>query len=116
MKRLILAETSIHPDALTFITCHHQETVQEVIEAIKMNKVVVVGMKQNPVVKKARKALDEKKISYEYLEYGSYLSQWKKRLAIKLWSGWPTYPQIFINGQLIGGCEDLVKYLATNKI
>lgn len=116
MNRLTLAETSIHPDALAFITRNHQETVQEVIEAIKMNKIVVVGMKQNPVVKKARQILDEKKLSYEYLEYGSYLSQWKRRLAIKLWSGWPTYPQVFINGQLIGGCEDLVKYLAANKI
>lgn len=116
MKRLILEEASIHPDALKFISRNHQETVQEVIQAIKSNKIVVVGMKQNPVVKKARKILDENKMSYEYLEYGSYLSQWKRRLAIKLWSGWPTYPQVFINGQLIGGCDDLVKYLAANKI
>jgi monothiol glutaredoxin len=45
------------------------------------------------------------------LSYGNYFSKWKQRLAIKLWSGWPTYPQIFIDGKLIGGCDDLIKYL-----
>ena len=28
--------------------------------------------------------------------------------AIKLWSGWPTFPQVFVDGTLIGG-EDLTK-------
>ena len=35
-------------------------------------------------------------------------SEWKKRLAIKLWSGWPTFPQVFVRGTLIGG-EELTK-------
>jgi glutaredoxin-related protein len=47
-------------------------------------------------------------VTYKYLEYGSYLSQWKTRLAIKLWSGFPTFPQVYVNGTLIGG-EDLTK-------
>ena len=41
-------------------------------------------------------------------EYGSYFSKWKERLAIKLWSGWPTFPQVFVRASLIGG-EDLTK-------
>ena len=65
--------------------------------------VVVVGMAQNPVVKAVRKGLTEAGISFTYLEYGSYLSQWKPRLAIKMWSGWPTYPQVFVRGTLVGG-------------
>ena len=111
MNRPILAEIQVHPDALKFITGNYSETVNEVINAVKANKTVVVGMSQNPVVKKARKVLDEAKIPYTYLEYGSYFSEWKKRLAIKLWSGWPTYPQVFMDGKLIGGCDDLIKFL-----
>ena len=32
---------------------------------------------------------------------------WKERLAIKMWSGWPTFPQIFVKGVLIGGNQEL---------
>jgi monothiol glutaredoxin len=111
MGRLTLSDSNIHPEALKFMTNNHSQTVQEVMEAVKHNKIVVIGMRQNPVVKKARKILTEKNMSYKYMEYGSYFSGWKRRLAIKLWTGWPTYPQIFIEGQFIGGCEDLVKLL-----
>jgi glutaredoxin-related protein len=65
-------------------------------------------MAQNPHVRKVRRSLDEAGVTYRYLEYGSYLSKWKERLAIKLWSGWPTFPQVFVRGVLIGG-ENLTK-------
>lgn len=28
-----------------------------------------------------------------------------------MWSGWPTFPQVFVNGTLIGGFDDTVKAL-----
>jgi glutaredoxin-related protein len=86
----------------------HAEVVREVQEAVRREPVVVVGMAQNPHVRKVRQALDEAGVAYEYLEYGSYFGKWKERLAIKLWSGWPTFPQVFVRGTLIGG-EDLTK-------
>lgn len=111
MERKILAETQVHPEALKFMAQNHANVVNEVASAVAANKIVVVGMAQNPVVKKARKVLEEKKMEYKYLTYGGYFSKWKPRLAIKLWSGWPTYPQVFIDGKLIGGCDELVKFL-----
>lgn len=27
------------------------------------------------------------------------------REALKVYSNWPTYPQLYINGELIGGCD-----------
>ncbi len=111
MKRNVLEDSNVHSSALHFISHFHHETVQEVINAVKTHKIVIVGMAQNPVVKKARKHLESQNMDYYYLSYGSYFSQWKKRLAIKLWSGWPTYPQVFIDGKLIGGCDDLIKFL-----
>lgn len=111
MERNVLPVSQIHPDALNFMKDNHSSTVQEVISAIEKNKVVVVGMGQNPVVKKAKKILEEANIPYTYLSYGNYFSKWQQRLAIKLWSGWPTYPQVFIDGKLIGGAADLAKFL-----
>src|ERR1700728_2884235 len=80
----------------------------EVRAAVDREPLVVVGMAQNPHVRNLRKVLDEAKVDYTYLEYGSYFSKWKERLAIKLWSGWPTFPQVFLKGVLLGG-EDLTK-------
>src|SRR5438046_10541438 len=57
-------------------------------------------MRQNPFPKKARKLLDEAGLAYKYLEYGSYLGEWRRRLALKMWTGWPTFPMVFVKGVL----------------
>src|SRR5262249_23907885 len=98
----------IAPQALRKISEFHPDVVREVSDAVAQRDVVVVGMTQNPHVKNVRKALDAAGIAFTYLEYGSYFSQWKERLALKLWSGWPTFPQVYVRGMLIGG-EDLTK-------
>ena len=116
MNRNILSTENVEPEALSQITNFHSEVVKEVIDAIGSNRVVVVGMAQNPVVKKVKKALNKANITYKYLEFGSYFSAWKPRLAIKLWSGWPTYPQVFVNGKLIGGCDDTIRALQDGKL
>jgi len=104
--RPILEQNLIHP-AIHAKLGGDQSLLNEVKDAISHNGVVVVGMKQNPVVKSTRKLLDEQQVDYLYLEYGSYLSKWRERLAIKMWSGFATFPQIFIDGVLIGGYTDL---------
>jgi monothiol glutaredoxin len=103
-----LAEQSIAPAALSAMVAFGAEVVREVEEAVQRDPVVVVGMAQNPHVRNVRQALDEAGVAYTYLEYGSYFSKWKERLAIKLWSGWSTFPQVFVRASLIGG-EDLTK-------
>ena len=103
-----LEQRSIAPAVLSAMEAFHPDVVREVQEAVRREPVVVVGMAQNPHVRKVRQALDQAGVAYKYLEYGSYLGKWKERLAIKLWSGWPTFPQVFVRGVLIGG-EDLTK-------
>lgn len=116
MTRPILDHDKLAPEALKSILNFHSKTVSEVISAVQSNRIVVVGMGQNPFVKKSRKALEDAGIPFKYLEFGNYLSHWKPRLAIKLWSGWPTYPQIFVEGKLIGGHTDLVLALKTGEV
>jgi glutaredoxin-related protein len=112
-NRKILDPSNIHPAALEKMNEKYTETIREIEQAIANNAVVVVGMAQNPHVKHVRKALQEAGIDFKYLEYGSYLSEWRRRLAIKLWSGWPTFPQVFVRGVLIGGA-DLTKAALTD--
>lgn len=114
--RPLLPEDKIDSGAARQMAAFHSNVVDEVKRAIAENAIVVVGMKQNPVVKAARKALDEAGKAHTYIGYGSYLGGWKERLAIKLWSGWPTFPQVFVAGKLIGGCRELKVMIKDGKL
>lgn len=116
MPRSILDEAHIHPAIRETIANNHADIVTEVKAAIATNDVVVVGMAQNPVPKQARQMLDAAGIPYKYLSYGSYLSQWRRRNALKMWTGWPTFPMIFVKGVLIGGAADLKKLLDSGEL
>lgn len=94
----------------------HPETVDQVRATVERDAVVVVGMAQNPFVKKVRQALTTAGLAYTYLEYGSYLGMWKERLAIKLWSGWSTFPQVFVRGVLLGGHDETVKAISDGSL
>lgn len=83
------------------------DTVAEVAAAVATERIVVIGVAWNGPARRARKMLDSQGISYRYLQYGSYLTGWRRRVAIKLWSGWPTFPQVFVRGTLVGGASDL---------
>lgn len=107
-ERPKLADDKVAAPVKEIVAKFHRAIVDEVATTVARDPVVVVGMAQNPVVKKARALLTSKGINYTYLEYGSYLGKWKERLAIKLWAGFPTFPMVFMNGELVGGHSELV--------
>lgn len=111
MSRKVLDEARIHPAIRQRLAQNHADVLASVQAAVAANAVVVVGMRQNPHPRKARRMLDSLGTQYTYLEYGSYLSEWKRRLALKMWAGWPTFPMIFVNGTLIGGAQDLQRLI-----
>jgi glutaredoxin-related protein len=111
MTRQILDESKIHPAIREAIAGQNADIVREVQAAIASNDVVVVGMAQNPFPKKARKSLDAIAAPYKYLEYGSYWSQWRRRSALKMWTGWQSFPMVFVKGVLVGGAEELQRLI-----
>ena len=115
MPRPILEEDRIHPAVRGIIAGHGSEILKEVRDAVAANDIVVVGMRQNPAPKKARRLLDALGKPYKYLEYGSYFGGYRRRLPLKMWTGWPTFPMIFIKGVFIGGASDLAALLAEEK-
>ena len=116
MARSILPEEKIHPAVREKVASHGADILKEVRDAVAANQIVVVGMRQNPHPKKARKLLDDAGLAYKYLEYGSYLGQWRRRLALKMWTGWPTFPMVFVKGVLIGGASDLAKLIESGEL
>lgn len=114
--RQILDPVKIEAHASSKIEAFHSTVVAEVKQAVSENKVVVIGMTGNIFVGKARKLLASNGVEHKYLAYGSYFGGWKQRLAIKLWSGWPTFPQVFVEGRLVGGYTDLEHLIREGKL
>ncbi len=116
MSRNILGDANIHPAIRQKVADYHADIVKEVQAAIAAHDIVVVGMRQNPFPRRARKALDRVGAPYKYLEYGSYLGGWRARTALKMWTGWPTFPMIFIKGVLVGGATDLTRLIDSGEL
>ena len=116
MPRALLAESRLHPAIRDRVASHHADIVQAVQAAVAQHPVVVVGMAGNPWPKKARKALDAAGVAHHDLDYGSYFSDWRRRTALKMWTGWPTLPMVFVKGQLVGGATDLQKLIDSGEL
>jgi glutaredoxin-related protein len=116
MPRPILDEAHIHPAIRDNIATNRTEIVREVQAAIAANAVVIVGMRLNPAPRKARKMLDAAGVPYKYLEYGSYFADWRRRGALKMWTGWQTFPMVFVKGVLVGGASDLWKLVESGEL
>ena len=109
-----------HPPVLPAIaqaqTAFQSDLVAEVSKVIAEEKVVVVGVSGLAPGKTARRLLDDAKVPYRYLEYGSYFSGWRRRLALKIWVGWPTFPLIFVRGTFVGGASDLKQLITAGEL
>jgi glutaredoxin-related protein len=116
MTRPVLDEAQIHPTIREAVANLHADILREVQGAIAQNAVVVVGMAQNPFCRKARTALTTAGLPFKYLEYGSYFSFWRQRNVLKMWTGWPTMPMVFVKGQLVGGANDLAALIASGEL
>lgn len=116
MVRPILDESRVHSAIADKVANLHADIVHNVQAASNSNPVLVVGMAMNPFCRRARKSLEAAHIQFHYLEYGSYLSEWSARGALKRWSGWPTFPMVFVKGSLIGGSQDLDALIASGEL
>ncbi len=116
MPRAVLAEDRIHPAIRERIAQHGAEIVLQVQQAVAAHPVVVVGMGQNPHPHRARRALDAAGIAHHDLDYGSYFSGWRRRNALKMWTGWPTLPMVFVRGALVGGADDLIRLIDSGEL
>ncbi len=116
MPRQTLDEARLHPAIRDRVANLNADIVHNVQAAAASNPVLVVGMAGNPFCRRARRALSDAGFAHQYLEYGSYLSQWRQRNSLKMWTGWPTLPLVFVKGNLIGGAADLAKLIASGEL
>ena len=116
MPRSILDESRLHPAIRERVANRHADIVHNVQAAAATNAVLVVGMAGNPHCRRARRVLDGAGIAHQYLEFGSYLSGWRRRNALKMWTGWPTFPMVFVRGVLVGGADETTRLVETGEL
>jgi glutaredoxin-related protein len=116
MSRKILPADRVHPSIAGVVAGKSGAIIDEIEAAIAQHDVVVVGMAQNPHCKRARRKLDGAGKPFHYLEYGSYLSEWRPRLELKMWTGWPTFPMVFVKGTLVGGADDITRLIESGDL
>lgn len=116
MTRSVLPNDRIDEAIRAQVNTDYADTVTEVRETVEHEPLVVIGMEYNPHVARARKALDKAGISYKYLGYGGYTKEWRRRTAIKMWSGWHSFPQVFVNGSLVGGADQILALLESGEL
>jgi glutaredoxin len=107
MPRPVLEESRLHPAIREKVANRHADIVHNVQAAAASNQILVVGMAGNMAVRRARRLLDRAGLAHHYLGFGGYFGQWRRRNALKMWTGWPTFPMVFVKGVLVGGADDL---------
>lgn len=116
MPRQVLDESRLHPAIRDRVANLNADIVHNVQAAASSNPVLVVGMGGNPACRQARRALDAAGVPHQYLEYGNYFGQWRRRNALKMWTGWPTFPMVFVKGMLVGGKDDLLRLAESGEL
>lgn len=114
--RPLLPPERLHPAIRARVAGLNRSIVAEVEAACAAHAVVVVGMRGNPFVRRARRRLDAAGVAHHDLDYGGYLNDWRRRNALKMWTGWPTFPMVFVKGALVGGADDLGRLIDSDEL
>lgn len=84
------------------------EQIKSKIESLIKSHKVFIFMKGTPDRPQCGFSLQSVKVLKQaHPEFGYYdiLEDEEMRAAIKEYTGWPTIPQIFVNGEFVGGCD-----------
>ena len=85
-----------------------EELKEQIENWVKQNKIVLFmkGNPQMPMCGYSRYVVEILKF-YSIRDYKSVdiLKDQNLRRVVKEYSDWPTFPQLYINGELIGGCD-----------
>src|SRR5688500_18094709 len=80
---------------------------KRIAETISSNRIMLF-MKGNPSMPQCGfSAAVVNILKEEGVQYGSFniLADQEIREGLKVYSSWPTFPQLYVDGQLVGGCD-----------
>ena len=91
---------------------------EQIINDIKSNNIILYmkGTKEMPMCgfsSTVVKILAMYNIQYKYI---NILEDPNIRVQLSEYSNWPTIPQLFVKGELIGGCDILIELHNSNEL
>ena len=95
------------------------ETIQKRIETLINSAPIFLFMKgtpQEPQCGFSAKVVDilhELKVTFSSFDI---FSDEEMRSGVKEYSNWPTYPQLYVKGRLIGGCDIVVEMAESGEL
>lgn len=103
------ADLRLTPGRHTQLTVPLEELIDKLV---KENKVVafIKGTRRAPQCGFSQRVigiLENEGVDYESVDVLDEDCNYGLRETLKKYSNWPTFPQIFVNGELIGGCDIL---------
>ena len=94
-------------------------TVNERIRAVLAEHPIVLFMKgtpQFPMCGFSARAVEVLKDCGAHFHSVNVLADPEIRAQLPRYADWPTFPQLFINGELIGGCDITVELLDSGEL
>ena len=87
------------------------ETKKQIEDDIKSNKILIYmkGTPEAPMCGFSARVVDILQSYKQPIKGVNVLADENIRQGIKEFSNWPTIPQIFINGEFVGGCDILTE-------
>ncbi|XP_060526703.1 glutaredoxin-3 [Cylas formicarius] len=96
-----------------------KETLEEMLKALINRSKVMLFMKGDRVTPKCGfsrqmiEILNNAGVAYDTFDI---LTDEEVRQGLKTYSDWPTYPQLYVNGDLIGGLDIVKEMVASNEL
>lgn len=100
----------------------HMENTQKIIDDIVKNNSLVLFMKgsfhfpQCGFSARAIAVLKQVGIDEKHVKTINVLENEEIRQGIKAYSNWPTIPQLYLNGEFIGGSDILIEMFETGEL
>lgn len=96
-----------------------KEDLNRRLKSLVESQPVVLFMKGHPEEPKcgfSRKVVDALKDAG--IKFGSFniLADEQVRQGLKEYSNWPTYPQLYVDGELLGGCDIILEMAASGEL
>lgn len=82
--------------------------INETIKSQLQDNPVIIYMKGSPQAPQcgfSAKTVQALMACGERFAYVNILDNQELREGLKVYSSWPTYPQLYVNGELVGGCD-----------
>ena len=117
MPRTVLEEARLHPAIRETVANLNADIVHNV--ARRRRRRTRCSSSAWPATRTCAgraRLLDAAGIAHHYLEFGSYFSEWRRRNALKMWTGWPTFPMVFVKGTLVGGASELERLVTGGEL